>query len=133
VFDSALAEVCYRETIGLVAYSPLGFGLLSGKYLYGKPEKARLTLFEGFGRRYIKPNVNEAVTAYVEIAHRHRLRPSALALAFVRSRWFVTSTIIGATTVEQLKENLESLNVVLNKDILAELDAVHARYVSPAP
>lgn len=133
VFDSALAEVCDRENIGVLAYSPLGFGLLSGKYLYGKPENARMILFERFGRRYLKPNVNEAVSAYVEIAHRHRLRPTALALAFVRSRWFVTSTIIGATTVEQLKENLDSLNVVLDKDILAELDAVHSRYPSPAP
>jgi aryl-alcohol dehydrogenase (NADP+) len=133
VFDSALAEASYRENIGLLAYSPLGFGLLSGKYLHGKPEKARVTLFEGFGQRYLKPNVNEAVAAYVEIAQQHQLTPAQLALAFVQSRWFVTSTIIGATTIEQLKENVDSLNVVLNKQILAEIDAVHARYPSPAP
>jgi aryl-alcohol dehydrogenase (NADP+) len=133
VFDTALAEACYRENIGLLAYSPLGFGLLSGKYLNGNPEKARMTLFDLFGQRYLKPNVNEAVAAYVEIAKAHQLSPAALALAFVRSRWFVTSTIIGATTMEQLKENLESVNVVLDKDILAELDAVHSRYPNPAP
>lgn len=133
VFDTALAEACYRENIGLLAYSPLGFGSLSGKYLHGKPENARITLFEGFGQRYLKPNVNEAVAAYVEIAKAYQLSPAALALAFVRSRWFVTSTIIGATTIEQLKENLDSLHIVLDKDILAELDAIHARYPNPAP
>jgi aryl-alcohol dehydrogenase (NADP+) len=133
VFDSALAEASYRENIGLLAYSPLGFGLLSGKYLHGEPENARVTLFKGFGQRYLKPNVNEAVDAYVEIAQKHQLSPVQLALAFVKSRWFVTSTIIGATTIEQLKENLDSLNVVLNEEILAEIDAVHARYPNPAP
>lgn len=133
VFDSALAEVSYRENIGLLAYSPLGFGLLSGKYLQGKPENGRITLFEGFGQRYLKPNVNEAVAAYVEIAQKHQLSPAQLALAFVKSRWFVTSTIIGATTLEQLKENLDSVNVVLKQDILAEIDTVHARYPNPAP
>jgi aryl-alcohol dehydrogenase-like predicted oxidoreductase len=133
VFDWALAEACYRENIGLLAYSPLGFGLLSGKYLHSKPDKARITLFQGFGQRYLKPNVNEAVAAYVEIAQRHQLNPAHLALAFVRSRWFVTSTIIGATTLEQLKENLDSLNVFLNEEILTEIDAVQARYPNPAP
>ncbi len=134
VFDSAHAEACYRENIGLLAYSALGFGLLSGKYVHNKPlEDTRLTLFPGFGQRYLKPNVSEAVAAYVEIAHKYNLKPSHLALSFVRSRWFVTSTIIGATTLEQLKENLESANVVLDKDIIAELDAVHTRYPNPAP
>lgn len=133
VFDSALAEACYHEKIGLLAYSPLGFGLLSGKYLNGKPEKTRITLFEGFGQRYHKQNVNEAVAAYVEIAHRYNLKPAQLALAFVRSRWFVTSTIIGATTLEQLKENLDSVSVVLDREVLAELNAVHSRYPNPAP
>ncbi len=134
VFDSALAEACYYENIGLLAYSPLGFGLLSGKYIQDKkPASARLTIFEGFGQRYLKPNVKEAVAAYVEIAHRYNLTPAQLALAFVQSRWFVASTIIGATTIEQLKENIDSVNVILNKDILVELDGVHARYPNPAP
>lgn len=133
VFDWALAEACYYENIGLLAYSPLGFGNLSGKYLQAVPENTRMTLFPGFGNRYRKQNVNEAVAAYVEIAQQHQISPTALALAFVRSRWFVTSTIIAATTMEQLKENLDSLNVVLDKEILAEIDAVHERYPSPAP
>ncbi|GAB1538605.1 NADP(H)-dependent aldo-keto reductase [Scytonema sp. NUACC21] len=134
VFDSALAEACYHENVGLLAYSPLGFGLLSGKYVHSKkPENTRLTLFENFGQRYLKPNVSEAVAAYVEIAQSHNLKPAQLAIAFVLSRWFTTSTIIGATTLEQLKENIDSLNVVLDKEILAELNAVHTRYPNPAP
>ncbi|MDZ8186952.1 MAG: NADP(H)-dependent aldo-keto reductase [Nostoc sp. ChiSLP02] len=133
VFDGALAEAVYYENIPLLAYSPLGFGYLTGKYLNGKPENTRVALFENFGQRYLKPNVTKAVAAYVEIAKRHQLIPAQLALAFVRSRWFVGSTIIGATTLEQLKENLESINVVLDKDILAEIDAVHAEYPNPAP
>ncbi|BAZ32758.1 aldo/keto reductase [Cylindrospermum sp. NIES-4074] len=133
VFDGALAEAVYYENVGLLAYSPLAFGFLSGKYINGTPANTRVALFEGFGQRYLKPNVKDAVAAYVEIAQRHQLSPAQLALAFVRSRWFVASTIIGATTLEQLKENLESVNVVLNKDILAELDAVHVSRLNPAP
>ena len=133
-FDRHLAEACYYENIGLLAYSPLGFGVLSGKYVDGKkPENTRLTLFQNFGQRYFKPNVNEAVAAYAEIARKHNIKLAQLAIAFVRSRWFVTSTIIGASTIEQLKENIESVNIVLDKDILAELDAVHTRYPNPAP
>lgn len=131
VFDSALAEACYRDNIGLLAYSPLGFGLLSGKYL--KDVQGRVNLFEGFAQRYRKTNVNEAVAAYVDIAQKYRLSPAQLALAFVRTRWFVTSTIIGATNMTQLQENLASLNVVLSPEILAEIDAVHAHYPNPAP
>jgi len=133
VFDGALAEAVYYENVPLLAYSPLGFGYLTGKYLNGKPEKARVTLFENFGQRYLKPNVNKAVAAYVEIAQRYQLSPAQLAIAFVRSRWFVASTIIGATTLEQLKENIDSINVVLDKEILAEIDAVHTQYPNPAP
>lgn len=133
IFDSALAEASYRENVGLLAYSPLAFGLLSGKYLNGTPGKARLILFKGFGGRYRKPNVEAAVAAYVEIARAHNLKPAVFALAFVRSRWFVTSTIIGATTLEQLQENLESFQVELDATILAEIEAVNLRYPSPAP
>lgn len=133
VFDWALAETCHRENVGLLAYSPLAFGMLSGKYLSKPSENARITLFKGFGQRYLKTNVNEAVAAYADIAQRHNLTPTKLAIAFVRSRWFVTSTIIGATTLEQLQENLDSLEVVLDDEILAEIDVVHHRYPNPAP
>ena len=133
VFDSALAEVCDRENIGLLAYSPLGFGTLSGKYLSNSPQNGRITQFSGFGQRYLKTNVNEAVAAYVEIAQRYQITPVQLAIAFVRSRWFVTSTIIGATSLEQLKENLSSLEITLNQEVLKEIDAVASRYPNPAP
>jgi aryl-alcohol dehydrogenase (NADP+) len=133
-FEMGLAEVCRHEQVGLLAYSPLGFGLLTGKYLGGvKPPGSRLALFEGFGQRYRKPNVEEAVAAYVQIARRHGLTPAQLALAFVRSRWFVTSTIIGATSLTQLKENLSCLDVELSPQLLAEIEAVHQRYPNPAP
>ncbi|PLZ90204.1 NADP(H)-dependent aldo-keto reductase [Fischerella muscicola CCMEE 5323] len=134
VFDSALAEVSRYTNIGLLAYSPLGFGFLTGKYIGDqKPENTRIALFPGFGQRYFKPNVNEAVAAYVEIAKKYNLKPAQLALAFVRSRWFVSSTIIGATSLEQLQENIASVNIVLEQDILAEIDTVHTRYPNPAP
>lgn len=133
VFEGALAETCRRENVGLLAYSPLGFGTLTGKYQQASPANARMTLFSNFSSRYLKPNITEAVAAYVEIAGKYQLSPAKMALAFVRSRWFVTGTIIGATTLEQLKENLESVEVVLNQEILADLEAVHARYPNPAP
>lgn len=133
VFDSALAEVAYREKVGLLAYSPLGFGLLTGKYLTGDPGETRITLFDRFSQRYLKPGVNEAVAAYVEVAQRHNLSPTTLALAFVRSRWFVSSTIIGATTLEQLQENLDSADVELTQDLLTDIEAVYTQYPNPAP
>jgi aryl-alcohol dehydrogenase (NADP+) len=106
--------------------------LLTGKYLHDNPPKARLNAFTGFGDRYRKPNVTNAVAAYVEIAKAHNIKPSALALAFARSRWFVASTIIGATSLDQLKENLDSVNVELDPTIFAEIDAVNALYPNPA-
>ncbi len=133
VFDWALAETCYQEKIGVLAYSPLGFGSLSGKYLQENPGQGRLSLFPGFGQRYLKPNVDEAVARYRAIACKYNLRPVTLALAFVRQQWFVTSTLVGATTLEQLKENLESVEVTLSPEILAEIDRVHQRYPNPAP
>jgi len=133
IFDIHLAEACRFNQVGLLAYSPLAFGLLTGKYLNGIPEKSRLALFQGFGGRYEKFNLTEAVKEYVDIAHKHNLTPAQLALAFVRSRWFVTSTIIGATTIEQLQENLSAAEVTLDQDTLAQIQAIHARYPNPTP
>ncbi len=134
VFEVGLAEVCRQEQVGLLAYSPLGFGVLTGKYLGGvKPMGSRLALFEGFGQRYVKPNVAEAVAGYVQIAQKYGLTPAQLALAFVRSRWFVASTIIGATSLVQLKENLSCLQVELSPEMLAEIESVHQHYPNPAP
>lgn len=133
IFEIHLSEACRFNNIGFLAYSPLGFGLLSGKYLKGIPENSRLALFQGFGQRYDKGNMSEAVEAYVEVARKYGLSPAQMALAFVRSRWFVTSTIIGATTLEQLQENLGSLNVTLDKGVFAAIEAVHTRYPNPTP
>jgi len=132
-FDSHLAEACYREQVSLLAYSPLAFGHLSGKYVQGSATNTRITLFPNFGQRYNKVNVKAATAEYVAIAQKYDLTPTQLALAFVRSRWFVASTIIGATTMEQLKENIDSANIQLSAEILAAIDQIHARYFNPAP
>jgi len=128
-----LAEACRFNNVGLLAYSPLGFGLLTGKYLSGIAENTRLALFPGFGQRYDKTNVKSAVQAYLNIAHQHGLTPAQLALAYVRSRWFVSSTIIGATNLEQLRENLSSVNIDFSDEIIAEINEVHALYPNPTP
>jgi len=133
VFDWTWAEACAQEQLGLLAYSPLAFGYLSGKYLQNPATSGRITLFPGFGQRYLKQNVDQAVAEYMAIARQHNLTPVSLALAFVRQRWFVTSTIIGATTLAQLNENLDSLDVTLSDAILNAIDAVHRRYPNPAP
>jgi len=132
-FDGPLAEATRQERVSLLAYSALGFGLLSGKHVNGLVPNTRFALFDGFGARYRKPNVDEAVAAYAEIAREHGLSPAQLALAFVRSRWFVASTILGATSLPQLEENLGSVNVALSAEVLAKIEAVHARYPNPAP
>jgi aryl-alcohol dehydrogenase-like predicted oxidoreductase len=132
-FDSALAEATRRERVSLLAYSPLAFGLLTGKYAEGPPPGARLSLFEAFGQRYRKPNVDEATRAYVALAAELGVAPAALALAFVRSRWFVGSTIIGASELSQLEQNLNSLELELGPETLAKIDAIFARYPNPAP
>ncbi|MET0389981.1 MAG: aldo/keto reductase [Polyangiales bacterium] len=132
-FDGQLAEASRHERIGLLAYSPLAFGLLSGKHENGLAAGSRFALFDSFGARYRKPNVDEAVTAYVGLARANGLTPTQLALAFVRTRFFVASTIIGATTQAQLEENLGSVNVSLSNDVLAQIEAIHARFPSPAP
>lgn len=132
-YEPALSEVTRREGIPLIPYSPLAFGHLAGKYLNGaKPEGARLTRFPAFGQRYTKENVESASRSYAELARRHGLSPATLALAFVRSRWFVASTIIGATTLDQLKENIDSVDVALAPPVLEEIDAIHLRFPNPA-
>lgn len=133
VFETGLTEVCHREQVGLLAYSPLAFGHLSGKYLDNPAASGRLTQWPAFGQRYTKPNVIPAVTAYVELARRHGLTPTQLALGFVRSRWFVASTIIGASSLEQLKETLPATQTPISAELLGEIDAIHLRYTNPAP
>ncbi|WP_031523986.1 NADP(H)-dependent aldo-keto reductase [Siccibacter colletis] len=132
-FEVGLAEVSQYEGVELLAYSCLAFGVLTGKYLNGaQPAGARNTLFSRF-TRYSGEQTQKAVAAYVEIAKRHGLDPAQMALAFVRQQAFVASTLLGATTLEQLKTNVESLNVTLSEEVLAELEAVHQVYTYPAP
>ncbi len=132
-FESGMAEVCHREQIGLLAYSPLAFGHLTGKYLANPNAAGRLTQWPSFGQRYTKPNVAPAVAAYAALAERYGLTPTQLALGFVNSRWFVSSTIIGASSLAQLKETLPAVRTPLSAEILGEIDAIHLRYTNPAP
>lgn len=133
VFEYGLAEVCHREQVSLLAYSPLAFGHLSGKYLANPAAVGRLTEFEGFGQRYSKENVQPAVAAYVALAQSLGLTPVQLALAFVYRRGCVASTIIGASTRAQLAENLDAWAVTLSADALEAIDRIHLRYSNPAP
>ena len=132
-FETGMSEFSHREDVGLLAYSPLGFGVLSGKYLNGaKPEGARITLFERFSR-YHNENGVACTEAYVNLAKDSGLDPAQMALAFVNSRPFLTSNIIGATNMDQLKSNIESLNVTLSKDVLREIENIHDRQPNPCP
>lgn len=132
-FEIGLAEVAIREQCGLLAYSPLAFGALSGKYLNGRrPANARLTLFSRFSR-YSNDQAVAATAEYVAVARKHGLNPAQMALAFVTSRPFVTSNIIGATTLAQLEQNLASMDVELSDEVLADVEAVHTRQPNPSP
>jgi aryl-alcohol dehydrogenase-like predicted oxidoreductase len=132
-FESGLAEICHHNRVGLLAYSPLAFGWLTGKYITDPNAKGRITLFPGFGQRYAKPNVPAATREYVSIAREAGLTPATMALAFARTRWFNSSVILGATTLEQLKENLGSVEMVLSKEVLEKIEEVHRMYPNPAP
>ena len=132
-FEAGLAEMCHHTNVGLLAYSPLAFGWLSGKYLADPQAKGRVTLFQGFGQRYNKPNVPAATQEYVRIAREAGLNPAQMALAFARTRWFTTSVILGATSLQQLNENLDSAEVTLAGEVLEQIEAVHKLYANPAP
>ncbi len=132
-FEAGLAEVCRHRNVGLLAYSPLAFGHLTGKYLNDANAQRRITLFPNFGQRYAKTNVPAASQEYARIAREAGMSPATMALAYARTRWFTSSVILGATTLEQLKENLESAEIVLTADVLEQIEAVHKRYPNPAP
>jgi aryl-alcohol dehydrogenase-like predicted oxidoreductase len=132
-FEINLAEVSMRENIGLLAYSPLAFGVLSGKYLGGRmPEKSRIKLFPNYSR-YSNPQALHLTEKYKEMADRHGMSLTHLSLAFVNQRPFVTSNIIGATTMEQLKENISSIDINLSQEMLAEIDEIQNLQPNPAP
>lgn len=132
-FEQGLAEVAHRENVGLLAYSPLAFGMLTGKYLDGQlPENARMTLFQRFAR-YKGERAEQATRAYCDLAREHGLSPAQLALAWVNSRSFLTSNIIGATTMEQLRENIGSARVTLSDEVVKQLEVLHQEFTYPCP
>jgi len=136
LYEVGLAEFSHREGVGLLAYSPLAFGVLSGKYLGGaQPAGARLSPGSLYGRfsRYSSELAEQAVSGYVELARAHGLPPAQLALAFVASRPFVASALSGATSLAQLRENLASSELVLSAELLDGIAAVHGRLANPAP
>ena len=133
LYEVGMAEIAHREQVGLLAYSPLGFGVLSGKYLNGKrPTGARLTQYDHYSR-YINEQAQSATAEYANIAADAGLDMAQMALAFVNTRPFVTSNIIGATNTEQLQANIDSVNLTLSADVLAAIEAVHTRQPNPAP
>ena len=132
-YESGMSEFFHRSKVGLLAYSPLAQGYLSGKYLDGKlPEGSRTKLF-GRGQRYETPSAESAIRKYVNLAEQSNLDPSLMANAFVNSRDFVTSNIIGATTMDQLKLAIESEQTQLSDDVLDELDKIHSECPNPCP
>ncbi len=133
LFEVGLSEIAMREQIGLLAYSPLGMGVLSGKYLGGKkPENSRMTLFPSYNR-YSSETAVLATQKYADLAKKYNISISQMALAFVTSRPFVTSNIIGATSMEQLKENIGSIDLELDEEILNDIEAIHNTVPNPAP
>lgn len=130
-FEAGLSEISLKENIGLLPYSPLGFGVLSGKYLNGIPKDSRIALFPNYNR-YNSPECKLAVNKYLAIAQKHGLTLTQLSLAFVNQLPFVTSNIIGATKMSQLKENIGSINIDLSQEIIDDINAVHAVIPNPA-
>ena len=133
VFEGDLAEISYRENIGLLAYSPLGFGVLSGKYINGTASKnTRLNLFPRFSR-YSSQQATNATKSYFELSKEIGISLTTLALSFVNSRPFICSNIIGATTIDQLKENIESIRTKLSKEVIQRINEIHSAIPNPSP
>lgn len=132
-FEVGLAEFAHREQVGLMAYSPLAFGMLTGKYAGGaQPQGARLTLWTYFDR-YSNPQAVAAAEAYVKLAQSHGLSPTQMALAYINSRPFLTANVIGATDLDQLEEDIASAGVVLSEEVLAGIEAIHKEHPNPSP
>lgn len=132
-YEVGMAEISIREKCGLLAYSPLAFGVLSGKYLNGaRPKDGRITLYQRF-QRYNNEKCGAATARYVKLAQENNITPSQMALSYVNSRPFVTSNIIGATKMEQLKENIGSINIELSDGVIEEIEKIHSDIPNPAP
>ncbi len=132
LFEVGLSEVCLRENVGLLGYSPLGFGVLSGKHLKGKVAESRIGLFPQFVR-YNSENCTKVTQLYNDLAQSNGLTLAQMALAFVQQQSFVTSTIIGATSINQLKENIETQNIILTEQVLIDIDSIQELHPNPAP
>ena len=132
-YEVGMAEITQYEGVGLLAYSPLAFGYLTGKFRHGaRPANARVTLFSRFSR-YSNPQSEWATEQYAQLAEKHGLTLTQLALAFIKQQFFVTSTIIGATNLDQLKENIDAFEIDLSEEILKEIDLIHIQQPNPAP
>jgi len=131
VFDIANSEVSIRENCGLLAYSPLAGGRLSGKYINQQPKNARYTLWPSRFDRHHTVRGEKAIAKYVDLAKKYNIAPSTFANAYVNDRPFVTSNIIGATTIEQLRENIDSIDITLSNEILHEIEDIHLSDPNP--
>ena len=132
VFEIGLSEVSLQENVKLLAYSPLGFGILTGKYQKNPPSDARLSIWKQFDR-YSNTNSLHAVSKYIDLAKENNISPTTLALSFVNDRPFVGSNIIGATNLKQLAQNIDSINTKLSKELLNEINKIHNDIPNPAP
>jgi aryl-alcohol dehydrogenase-like predicted oxidoreductase len=132
LFEVGLSEMCYRENVGLLAYSPLGFGMLTGKHQNGILPNSRNGLFPQF-IRYTNENCKKAIDLYLKLALENNLTLTEMSLAFVRQQQFVTSTIIGATSIDQLNENIKTHSVILSNEILFEINKIQELIPDPAP
>ena len=131
VYDIANSEVSIRENCGLLAYSPLAGGRLSGKYINQQPKNARYTLWPKRFDRHHTVRGEKAIAKYVDLAKKFNIAPSTFANAYVNDRPFVTSNIIGATTIEQLRENIDSIDITLSNEILHEIEDIHLSDPNP--
>ena len=133
VAEFGLTEILYRERLGFMAYSPLAFGHLTGKYILDQSTKGRVTLFKGYAQRYNKPGVIHAVKNYMKLSEEFNITPTEMALSFVYHQWFVTSTVVGATSVNQLKQNLKAFKIKLPSELIEKIEIIHLNCMNPAP
>ena len=132
-YEIGMSEIAHFENVGLLAYSPLAFGYLTGKFRHGaRPANARVTLFSRFSR-YSNPESEWAIEQYAQLAEKNGLTPTQLALAFIKQQFFVTSTIIGATNLDQLKENIQAFDIDLSPEVLQGIEDIHRQQPNPAP
>ena len=131
-YEINMAEISEMENIKLLAYSPLGFGVLTGKYINNKPKNSRLSLWNRFDR-YSNKNSKYSTLKYVELAKKYNITPTQLALSFVNQQPFVISNIIGATNLSQLTENIKSIDLILDEEIINEIESIHLSQPNPAP